>query len=236
MTTVQVLDADGPVEIVLDRPGRSNALTLAVVEDLHDALDDVEACDVTVAVLRGAGGTFSSGLDLDAFADGVPDEFHTRWRDLHERIYRSPLVLVGAIERHAINGGAALALANDFLVAGQGTRLVVGEVALGAPAPMNTAWLTLRTTHGIATRVLLSGTPLVGDDLLRLGLCHEVVADDDVVDAARRLATRLAAHPPGALETIKSALRAVNPDGAQVFRRAGAVQPATDWTSRRMNP
>ena len=114
--------------------------------------------------------------------------------------------MIGALERYAINGGAALALACDLLVAGDEAFLQVGEVQIGMAAPYNMAWLSLRHSEQVMAQVALVGDRLVGESLVALGLA--VSASSDPLAGARDLARRLADYPDGGLVRIKAGLRA----------------------------
>ncbi len=116
--------------------------------------------------------------------------------------------IVAALERYAINGGAALALAADLLVVGEDAFLQVGEVRLGMAAPYNLGWLSLRHGEALMARVALLGERLAGTQLERLGIAQRVVPGDDVLDAARDWCDQLAGFPAGSLERIKAGLRA----------------------------
>jgi 2-(1,2-epoxy-1,2-dihydrophenyl)acetyl-CoA isomerase len=196
----------GRLEIVLNRPARRNAVTPALSHALRDAVvaagDDP---DVGCVVLRGAGGTFCSGLDLGdpGAAPGDPAA-RAAWVAVHQAIHRSPVPMVVALERFAINAGAALALAADLVVAGESAVLQVGEIALGLAAPMCQAWLHLRHAPAVGDRVTLLGDRIAAPELLRLGLVTEVVADDAVVERARALADRIAGHPAEGRRAIRS--------------------------------
>ena len=154
--------SDRVAHVVLNRPERRNALTGPLADQLADALDAVHADeDVTVIVIRGAGNAFCSGLDLKEFGlDPQPDwvpKFGSKWRRVHRALFESDRIVVGALERAAVNGGAALALACDFLVAGDNSFLQVGEIQQGMAAPMNMAWLRLRFDEALAGRLTLLG-------------------------------------------------------------------------------
>lgn len=231
--------SDRIVEIVLNRPERRNALTGPLADELAATLRSVASSpETTVVVLRGAGGAFCSGLDLKEFgADPTPawvPDFGRSWRAVHEAIYDLPVILIGALERAAVNGGASLALACDLLVAGETSFLQVGEIQQGMAAPMNTAWLRLRHSEAVTARVELIGDRIAGPELLDLGLAHQVVPDDQTLTAARALADRLAGHDPEGVRRIKTALRQTGlaEDGASWFDRvqaasgsSGAVRP-----------
>jgi enoyl-CoA hydratase/carnithine racemase len=228
---VRVEDHGRWAELVLNRPNKRNALTPSMVAEAREALADLQNT-VGVILLRGAGGTFCSGLDLDVFKGGVPEEFSQSWAAFHRELFACRAVLVGAHERHAINGGAALALACDLLVTGTTARLVVGEAAQGAPAPMNLAWLAIRSSEAVALKLALTARPVDGIELERLGLACDVVPDEDVVASASALAERLASLPTGALLTVKRVARQLNGRGEELFALAQQAQGGATWEPR----
>lgn len=196
---IRIERASGFAELVLDRPDRRNAITGPLVEGLLAGLDELRTDeDVKAVLLRGAGGTFCSGLDLDAFQqDPPPDwrrDFGARWLDLHVALFEYPKPVVGALERYAIAGGSGLALACDLLVAGEGARLQVAEAALGMAAPMNVAWLQLKLGLARVNDLVMTARPVQGPELAQMGLATSV-PDRQVLEEARALAGRLAAHP-----------------------------------------
>lgn len=204
---------DGWAELVLNRPERRNAIDGLLADALLSHLTALAATDtVRAIVLRGEGGALCSGLDLKAFnAEPRPDwlpRFAATWHAVHLALLQCPQVLVVALERFAINGGAALALAGDLLVVGQGAYLQVAEVQLGMAAPKNIAWLALRHGEALAARLTLLGDRWDAEQLLRVGIASEVVADDQVVARACALAQRVAGFPAQGPLRIKSALRA----------------------------
>lgn len=225
MAVVEFLDHGRWAEIVLNRPERRNAINGPLGEALAAAIKRADADDgVQAVLLRGADGAFCSGLDLKAFnADPPPDwmpRFPAIWRGAHKAIFECPKPIVVALERFAINGGAALALAADLLVAGEAAFLQVGEVKQGMAAPYNMAWLRLRHSENTAAQLTLTGRRFPGSELASLGIAYAAVPDDDVVPATRRLVEELAAYPDGALARIKRLMRAYNDT------------PADDWFGR----
>ena len=232
MAEVDRIDHEGWAEIVLNRPARRNAINGPLGERLADAFRTVAADDgVQAVLLRGAEGAFCSGLDLKGFnADPAPEwlpRFNAIWRAAHKAIFECPKPIVAALERYAINGGAALALAADLLIAGETAFLQVGEVKMGMAAPYNMAWLRLRHSENVAAKLTITGRRFPGRELADLGVAYEAVADDAVVDAARELAAALAAYPEGALARIKTTLRAYTTSDADAWfdRATGLAGP-----------
>jgi enoyl-CoA hydratase/carnithine racemase len=206
---------DGWAEIVLNRPDRRNAIDGALADGLLAALQQAQADPALRAlVLCGAGGALCSGLDLKAFGASPPPPwvagFGARWRAVHVALAATRQVLLVALERYAINGGAALALAGDVLVCGRGAYLTVGEIRIGMAAPNNLAWLVLRHSEAVAARVALLGERLDADTLLRLGIATEVVDDQAVLARCRERAAEIGAWPADAVLRIKSTLRAAS--------------------------
>ena len=209
---------DGVGEVILRRPERKNAITGPLVTELRGAIDGLAANDdCRVLLLRGAGGVFCSGLDLKEFnAEPRPEwvpGFQAGWRGLHEQLFVLEKPVVCALEKYAINAGAALALSADFVVTGNDAFLQVGEVIQGRPAPMNLAWLRFRFGDALTRRIVLLGRRIPGAELERLGIAFQAVEDDQVLARARELAAELAAMPAAGLASTKAALRALDLPG-----------------------
>ena len=150
--------------------------------------------------------------------------FQATWRRAHSALFNCTKPIVGALERYAINGGAALAIACDYLVTGEQAFLQVGEVQIGMAAPYNMAWLNLRHSERVIAEVTLIGDRLHAADLMRLGLANESVVDDQVLANARALCQRLADFPAGTPQKIKTGMRARISDSADAwFDRHTAV-------------
>jgi len=213
MAVATEIHADGWGEVILNRPERKNAINGPLGEALAGAMAQMNENDaVRVILLRGAGGAFCSGLDLKEFnAEPAPSwvpEFQHIWRGAHRSLFNSAKPVVGALQRYAINGGAALALACDLLVVGEEAFLQVGEVQIGMAAPYNLAWLSLRHSEAKMAEIALIGERLHGPGMLNMGLAQTCVTDDAVLRTATELCQRLAGYPPGGLARIKAGLRA----------------------------
>jgi enoyl-CoA hydratase/carnithine racemase len=221
----ELIRHDGWAELVMSRPERKNAITgpmgIAMAECLAAVNDDD---GIQVLVLRGAGGAFCSGLDLKEFnADPAPDwlpEFQHIWRGAHRALFECQVPIIGAMERYAINGGAALALACDLLIVGRESFLQVGEVQIGMAAPYNMAWLALRHPETVAARLAMVGRRHDGASLLNMGVAYDCVEDDEVFTTATELASAMSEYPAGGSRKIKAG------------GRAALDQTADEWFDR----
>lgn len=186
---------------------------------------------VTVVLIRGEDNVFTAGMDLKV--DRAPDHFD-RWRAFHAAIYASPKPIVGALQRYAIAGGSALALACDFLVAGDTARIDTSEVRMGMAAPINTVWLELKWGPGVGYRFALAGQPVTGPELVTLGIAVKSVPDEAVLDEARAYAATLAENDAWAMTTIKRSIQHLRGiEGAQAFEdRVTSVQRVQQATPR----
>jgi enoyl-CoA hydratase/carnithine racemase len=225
--------ADGLATVELNRPHRRNAVTGPLLDELADAVNAAGADDsVQAMLLCGAGGAFCSGLDLGEYnADPPPEWLATSSRSAeaaHNALAGCPVPIVVALERYAINGGAAYALAGDVLITGETAWLQVGEMIQGLPAPMNLAWLSTRHSQAVAARIVYTGERIAGPALLAMSVAHSVVPDDEVRVAAQALAERIAASPAGSTRTAKAAMRALysnDPvDQIRIAREAAPVR------------
>jgi len=211
-------------ELVINRPDRRNALTSDTITALPAGLDELVAHpDVGAILIRGEGGAFCAGNDLNA--ERADDHFD-RWRSFHAAIYDSPKPIVGALERFAIAGGSALALGCDFLVAGDTARIDTSEVRMGMAAPINTVWLELKWGLAVGYRFAVAGQPITGPELVTLGVAVKSVPDERVLDEARAYAAALAENNAWAMTTVKRALQHLSGlEGSEAFEdRVRAVQ------------
>ncbi len=229
---------DGWAELVLNRPATKNAINGPFGERLAEHATALNADpSIGVVLLRGAEGAFCSGLDLKAFnADPAPAwqaNFQSIWRAAHSALFNLNAALITGVERYAINGGAALALAGDFMVIGEAAFLQVGEVQQGMAAPYNLAWLRLRHSEALTVQVALLGKRIDGVTAVTMGLATESVADEQVLTRAQALACELAQYPEGALAHVKAVSRRYSEQDADAwFDKAFSVGPAPSQRPR----
>jgi methylglutaconyl-CoA hydratase len=201
--------------LVMNRPDRRNALSLALVVELGDALTRL-ASEVAVraVVLTGAGSSFCAGMDLkEAEIAGRSTEAETTAiadaqaiGDLIQQIHALEKPTVAALNGDAYAGGAAIALACDFVVAALGSKIGYPEVRRGLVAAMAMHDLVRQVGERRARALLLSGEPIDVAEAERWGLVNRVVAPELCRGKAIELAQSLLECGPRALATTKRLL------------------------------
>jgi enoyl-CoA hydratase len=192
---------DGRVlTVVIDRPAMRNAIDAQTARELSAAFRAFDTDDsVDVAVLTGAGRTFSAGADLNTLAAG--NEAGLRVAVGGDaplgvsRLFLSKPV-IAAIEGYAVAGGFEVALWCDLRVASRTAVFGVFNRRFGIPLiDGGTIRLPRLIGHGRALDLILTGRPVRADEALAIGLVNRVVPEGTALAAAQRLARQLAALP-----------------------------------------
>lgn len=179
--------------ITLNRPKAKNSVNTALATALAAAIEELDSDDgLTAGVLTGAGGGFSAGMDLKAFAtEGPPKGFDQFLR------HGAKKPLIAAIEGFALAGGLEIALSCDLLVAAKGVRLGIPEVGVGLFAAGGALMRLPRLVpYGVAMEMALTGDPITAEQAAGYGLVARVAEPGKAVDEAIALATRIARNAP----------------------------------------
>jgi len=207
--------ADGIATVTLNRPAKKNALTLAMVDALGDAIAALhDRDDINVLVLTGAGGEFCAGADLIANAaalQGGAEAAHRNMGLFHKlllAVWNFPRPSIAAVPGDAVGFGMDLSLACDLRIGAHTTRFSQGfsKIAL---VPDGGSSLSLSRLVGLSKALeLFYLSRLIGaEEALSLGILNEMVSPEELTDRAHALATRLAAGPQKALRLGKANLR-----------------------------
>ncbi|OBH75907.1 enoyl-CoA hydratase [Mycobacterium scrofulaceum] len=206
---------DGAIlRIALDRPGRRNSLSEAMIGSLVDALTTAAADDSLRAILIRGGDDFCAGVDWVA----TNDRQRPRTGDLVRRIPHGAhrvIELVASIQLPvlcSVRGWAAgfgcnLALAADFTIAASDAVFWEPFIDRGFSPDSGATWLLPRLIGlARARRMLLLGEKLGAVDAADWGLIHQAVSPGELDDAAEVLLERLASGPTAAMGLAKQAL------------------------------
>lgn len=231
--------------VLLNRPRRRNALTRDFLALLIDAFNRLRAealsGEVRAVVVTGAGTAFCAGLDLTEVAEhGPPD---VRELDVVAALTSVGVPVIGAVNGPAVTGGLEIALACDFLVAGESARFADTHARVGiVPGWGLTARLPLAVGQGWARQMSATGDYVDARTAERIGLVNSVVPDDRLLDTALRLAESASTVDPHVLATVRTLYDAAAAEGAAgaaageraIWQRGEAVGDPEAVASRRL--
>ncbi|MBJ7329566.1 MAG: crotonase/enoyl-CoA hydratase family protein [Solirubrobacteraceae bacterium] len=193
--------------ITFNRPEVRNAFDLEMTQGVAAALDELDADDdLAVGVVTGAGGYFSAGMDLKAFARGEFPAVPVRgFAGITQYGSRKPLI--AAIEGPALAGGFEIAVACDLIVCGEDSVFGLPEVRRGLVAVAGALHqLPKRLPRGIVKEIALTGRPIDARRAEQLGLVSRVTPAGDALLAAIDLAQQIAGNAPLAVQATKQVL------------------------------
>jgi enoyl-CoA hydratase len=198
---------DTVLVLTIDRPQVRNALDRDVSERIAAALDELDGDPgLRVGVLTGAGGTFSSGMDLKAFGHGeIPVVDGRGLAGFAERPPRKPLI--AAVEGYALAGGFEVALACDLIVASREAVFGLPEVKRSLlAAGGGLIRLPGRMPFNVAMEVSLTGAPLSAERAERYGIVNRLTEPGAALEGALALAAEIAENGPVAVAAAKEVL------------------------------
>jgi len=211
-----ILEKEGGVAtITLNRPEISNSLTMQMFRELYDALDGIRLDQETkVVLLKGAGKNFCAGADLKELLPVLQKDSAEGRSIFRELIHRTYLTIwnlekpvIAAVNGVAVGGGCDLALLCDLRIASQDARFSEIYVSIGVPPDSGGAWLLPRLVGlAKACELIFSGEIIDANEAERIGLVNKVVPAEDLDQAAKAMALKLAKGPSLALGLAKSAI------------------------------
>ena len=232
------LDADGIVQISIDRRDKFNALTGALIEELKDAFSRLaEDRSIRAAVITGAGNkAFVAGADIGELAALTPveaREYALRGQQTFRLLETCGKPTVAAVNGFALGGGMELAMACSVRFASESARFGQPEVKLGlVPGYGGTQRLPRLVGRGRALELLLSGEMITAAEAHRIGLVNAVVPPDELLQYSRFWLNKVLANAPVALglvlDTVDSGLDSSLEAGLRFEAAAFAVSAATD--------
>jgi enoyl-CoA hydratase/carnithine racemase len=203
------------IEIVLNRGERRNAIDWPMLEALGAAIDQAEQTPGARAILiRAEGPCFSVGLDLTGL-QSVIEQFGERWREnlfpvtaamqhILNRVESCSLPTIALLHRYCLGLGLELALACDFRIAAEGTRLGLPESRLGLiPDVGGTTRLTRLVGAGRAKELIMTGRQIEAAQAEAWGILNAVAPADDLLAKGEALAAELAEAAPLAVSYAK---------------------------------
>lgn len=203
-------DADGVATLTLNRPDKLNALTPGVFVELRAHLDDLAGDDeIRCVVLRGAGRSFCAGHDLTSIAEGERAPSRHFEPETVDALERLPQPTIAQLHGHCFTGGLELALACEFLIAAESTKLgdTHGQWGL-VPIWGMSIRLPERIGRQRAKELMYTSRRISGAEAAEIGLVDRAVADDELEATVAAFAAEIASNSPGTNRRVKQLIAA----------------------------
>ena len=206
--------ADHIAVLKINRPKQLNALNKQTIQEANRALNEI-ALDknVGVAIITGAEDkAFVAGADIKEFADFSISEGGSLAQQGQELLFdlveHFPKPIIAAVNGFALGGGLELAMSAHIRIASSNAKMGLPEVSLGViPGYGGTQRLAQLVGKGKANELIFTAGMISADEAYRCGLVNSVVEQEELLDTAKKMASKIIRNSPMA---IRSAIKAVN--------------------------
>ncbi|MBP2653506.1 MAG: Crotonyl-CoA hydratase [Firmicutes bacterium] len=198
--------------ITINRPKVLNALNSDTLRELDSLIDAIAADgEVKVVIITGSGEkAFVAGADIAAMQPYAPLEgrsFAKYGQAVFNKLENLPQPVIAAVNGFALGGGCELVMACDIRIAAENAKFGQPEVSLGiTPGFGGTQRLPRLIGKGRAKELLFTGDTIDANEAYRLGLVNRVVPREELMDAAKAMAEKIASRAPRAVELCKVAV------------------------------
>src|SRR5215204_380201 len=231
---VDYLSGDRIAVVTLNRPDADNAISTEMGARLTEIVETIAVRPaVRVVVLTGAGDqAFSVGSDLRQRRNMTKEDWLRQRQDFDRTLYtvrqlRKPIF--AAVNGMAYGGGSELAQSVDFIIAADDATFGQPEAMLGLAAGGGSpVFLPRLLPPGRALQMLMTGDPITAREAHRLGMVNEIHPGAELMDAAQRIAEKIASNSPTAVQAVK---RAVRMGEGQPIEQAIAIMMEAHWRS-----
>ena len=226
--------ADRVAVVTLNRPHADNAITTDMGARLTEILETIAVRPtVRVAIITGAGErAFSVGSDLRQRKNMTKEQWLRQRQDFDRTLYtlrelRKPIF--AAVNGIAYGGGSEIAQSTDFIIASENATFGQPEAMIGLAAGGGSPALLPRLLPpGKALQMLMTGDPISAQEAYRLGMVNEIWPQGELMDAAYRIAEKIASNSPTAVQAV---MRAVHMGEGQPIEQAIAIMMEAHWRS-----
>jgi methylglutaconyl-CoA hydratase len=203
---IRITEQSNIVTLTMNRPGKRNALSLALIKAMHVALDEVESnATMRVFVLAGEGRSFSAGMDLRGVIDD-PEAMREMLRllgQVSKRIRMLPVPTIACVQGAAVGGGCGLMIVCDFAFTHPESKVGYPEVDLGVCPAVVAPWLIKKIGAGKARAMLLAGGTMSGEQGFAAGLATHLCDLEELPSAVNDFALTLTRGGKNAMATSK---------------------------------
>ena len=206
---------DGVAWLTLNRPEALNAINKQSAQQFASHAEELRNReDVLVVVTQGAGRAFCAGSDLKEIGSLSPSEatqFELEKARAFSLLDTLPQPTIAMLHGHVLGGGLGLALYHDFRIAASNTSFGLPEVELGWTPPWPLGRLVDTVGGANARWLALSGARLSAQEVMSIGLIHQVVEDKNLKQAVTELSRRLAGMPTEGMRRTKALIVRMSP-------------------------
>ncbi len=197
--------------VTINRPKAMNALNMDVLNELYDVFTEIDQDkDLRAVILTGEGKAFVAGADIAQMHQLNALEGREMMMMGHKvmnLIENNEKPVIAAVNGFALGGGCELAMACDIRIASEKAKFAQPEVGLGIiPGFGGTQRLARLVGKGMAKYMILTAEMIKAEEAHRIGLVEKVVAPEELLPEAERIAQTIAAKAPIAIATAKSAI------------------------------
>ena len=202
--------------VTINRPEALNALNSQVPDDLAATFDAIDTNVVRAVVLTGAGEkSFVAGADIGEMSTLTKAEgeaFGKKGNDIFRKIEQFPVPVIAAVNGFALGGGCEISMSCDIRICSENAMFGQPEVGLGiTPGFGGTQRLARLIGAGMAKQLIYTARNIKADEALRIGLVNAVYPQEELMAAAEKMASQIAANAPIAVRACKKAIN----DGLQ---------------------
>ena len=210
--------------LTINRPEKLNAISNELISELKNLLDIIENDEeLRVLIITGAGDkAFVAGADIKELVDRDASQgrrVSKERQEIFSRIENLPVPVIAAVNGYALGGGLELALACSIRICSEKAQFGAPEVKLGIiPGDGGTQRLPRLVGLGRAMEMIITGDFIDAQKAHRIGLVNKVLPQEELMDKATELATKIASRPPLAVRFAKEAVnRSQEGDAASGF-------------------
>jgi enoyl-CoA hydratase/carnithine racemase len=203
---------DSVMHIVMNRPDKKNALTHEMYLALIDAIEQAERnANVRVMLMRGAGGCFTSGNDLNDLLETPPQDEDSPVFRFMRTLGQAEKPVIAAVSGLAMGIGTTMLLRCDMVYAGRNTKFMLPFVNLGlCPEAGSSYLLPLLAGYHRAVELFLMAEPFGAEKAREIGMVNEIRDDAEILDYAQAQALKLASKPQASVRLTKAMLKKAN--------------------------
>ncbi len=211
-------EVEGQIGIItINRPKALNALNSAVLNELDKTLDAVDQEAIRCLILTGAGEkSFVAGADIGEMSTLTKAEgeaFGKKGNDVFRKLATFPIPVIAAVNGFALGGGCEISMSCDIRICSENAVFGQPEVGLGiTPGFGGTQRLARIVGTGKAKEMIYGARNIKAEEAYRIGLVNNVYPAEELMPAAKKLASTIARNAPIAVRNCK---RAIN-EGIQV--------------------